>query len=296
MNSQLTLRYILGLLACLSSTVVANSNELPPPEPLTSQEIQEYAASTAERVHHVAQSILAISSEEETYENTLSPWNRLTVQVLQDLDTLQSLAESDAPCNETAAQSLEDLDGFLSQTLNSAYLHQKLAQYAQKLIQDDTSDLFQKYIAMRLINNRRWDPVYLHSSAENEVSWDADFLLFNFDPTLIEEVSHADLAQSVASANADVVYLSDVDCDEDAYDAYQALEKDYAHFVYLPSHSRTRLNNGLLIASKRSLGDIELNTLKVLPIKSHKDKDRDDNKPGGSFRGGVKGEWGMEKG
>lgn len=253
MSLLLIIRSVLGLAVCISSTVIASIGEMPEfEEPVSYEEIQEYVVATAARVNQVAQAILAIPYEEHTYENTLRTWNQLTIQLSQEINELQFHAD---------AQSVDELNAFLSQILDFPYLHQTLEVCAEKLLQDNTIDVFQKYIAMRFFNKRWQEPVYFHRSAQEEMGWDANFTLLNFDPILIEEIQDDHLAQSAASANADVVYIPNIDSDEDAYAVYQALEREYAHLIYLPPNFRSCRKNGLIIASKHSLEQIQLNEI-----------------------------------
>jgi endonuclease/exonuclease/phosphatase family metal-dependent hydrolase len=230
---------------------------------ISSSEIQEYASDVAENIRKRAEAILSVPFDQQTFENTLKPWNRLSAQLFQDFNTLDALAKPSLPSIAAASQALDELYAYLLKITQDPQLYQALMGCSHKIAHDDAElDPFQRYIANRFINNGSNEPVYLHGSSEEKSNSARDLTILNLKSGFLPEGQASDLARTILSENADVV------CIQDVYDLYEVLQDDYAHFIYAPSSAILDLqephhDGGLLIASKYQLEQAQFNLLQA---------------------------------
>lgn len=77
MKAQLSLAYILGFATFISRASLVMAIQTPASERLSSiQEAQEYTTHAEENASQVTKSILSISQDQHSYENTFSPCNQ----------------------------------------------------------------------------------------------------------------------------------------------------------------------------------------------------------------------------
>lgn len=252
----------------------------------TSREIEEYATDTVENIRRVACTILSTPSDEQTFENTLRPWNRLSAQLSQDLDDLHALSRLDVPSRETAAQVADGLQAYLWEVDQSLELSQALIDCSMGIAQNPELDPFQRYIGARFVRGASNEPVYFSGSLEEGFPA-RDYAAFSMKTGSLKEAQVANLAHRILSANADAIYVQEVAADIDAYDLYEILRAHYAHFVYVPPSSITNRKSGVLIAAK-----CRRDLPKILLTRSHADSGRG----GASGEVGITGSWGNGNG
>lgn len=252
----------------------------------TSREIEEYATDTVDNIRRVASAILSTPPDEQTFENTLRPWNRLSAQLSQDLEALNELSRLDVPSSETAAQVADGLQAYLWEVDQSLELRQTLIDCSMGIAQNPALDPFQRYIGARFVRGAFNEPVYFSGSLE-EGCPARDYAAFSLKTGSLRETQVTNLAHQILSANADAICIQEVGADVDAYDLYKSLRAHYAHFVYVPSSSVNHRKNGALIAAKFR-GDLP----KILLARSHGDSGRG----GASAEVGVSGSWGNGNG
>ncbi|HEY2811695.1 MAG TPA: hypothetical protein VGJ00_09965 [Rhabdochlamydiaceae bacterium] len=249
------LPYILGLTVCLSAAAIATPvKALVHQESFAADEIQECEVQIVSLVNQFTDSVYSLPNTQHSYDNALHLWDQLQGDLQYEFSRLEKIAASHSPYSETATQAIDDLDKFASQNLNDSRLHKILTTVSEGLLQDSASDSFQKYIALSYLQGSHLTPAYLQGASQEKTSEDAHFSLFNLDLALFDDTQDfKDIAKS-AFEDADIVYIQSIAGAENAHDLYKALQQDYAHFIYLPSHSHQK--DGLLVASKYSLNRV----------------------------------------
>jgi hypothetical protein len=310
---------ILGAVVSLSQAFANTKEEECFLQSYSIQDVQEYTICIEDKINKAAESILSISTEEQTFENTIRPWNRLLEELSKNFHTLITIEKMNSHSSAIASQAVDYLQTSLVKKLKENNLYHALLNCSQKIVNDNETNSFQRYIAEHFINNSWYKSVYLHE--ENAL------LPENFETSTTLEGCVIEILES----NADVVYIPKTTIDQ-AYDLYKGLRERYPHFIFcsLPATSEFPglcEDQGVLIASKSQLineesisGPFDLNpptilttlnhisalqytdiqkvnaiaknVFKVLPVKSRKD----DDKTGGSIEGGVSGKWGDGKG
>ena len=252
----------------------------------TSREMEKYAIDIVEKINKTALIILSTPPDQQTFENTLRPWNRLSAQLAQDLDVLDALSKVDVSSSVTASQLYDELHAYLFEVAQNSELRQTLINCSLSIAHNSELDPFQRYIGARFVTDDCNEPVYLCGTAEEQNSSATDYTVLNLESGSLTEVQVSDLAHKILSENVDAVCIQEVASEDHAYVLYKGLYKNYAHFVYVPpspasSLSGNQRKHGRLIASK--FGN---NAVKILLAKSNKDRD-DDRKAGGSYEAGV---------
>lgn len=295
MRSQFSLCGILGSVIFISQlTLNASAIEEQNVSFATSREIENYGIDTVEKIRSTALTILSIPSDKQTLENTLRPWNQLSMQLSQDLEALNALSKLDVSISKTAYQVYDGLQSYLLEVTQNPELWQMLINCSQNISQNPELDPFQHYIAARFVQNVSNEPVYLAGNVTEERDSPAtDCIVFDLKAEALDESKVSNLARKILLEDADAICIQEVD-EEDANDLYQTLRRNYAHFVYVPSSSALNSSSnhrekGMLIAGKFR-GD----PLNIILARSH--KDRDDQRGGVSGEGGVTGKWGDGKG
>lgn len=295
MRSQFSLTCILGSAVFISQLALNVSVAAEPRASFaTSTEIEKYAIDTVENIRKTAFTILSTPPNEQTFENILRPWNRLSAQLSQDLDALHALSRLDVPSSETAAQVADGLQAYLLQVDQNPELRQTLIDCSLGIAQNPELDPFQRYIGARFVRDASNEPVYLCGSAGEGNSPAKDCTVFSLKSGSLKGTQVSDLAHKILSENADAICVQEVAAEDDAYELYKILRTHYAHFVYVPSSSASsslgnHRESGLLIAGKFR-GDLP----KILLARSH--RDRDNERGGASGEVGVSGSWGDGKG
>jgi hypothetical protein len=200
--------------------------------------------------------------------------------------------------------------------------------HAELIAKDETAHPFQRYLATCFLQNDWSQAVYLAGFSENKPSSENDMTILSIElyPQNQETINH------IFSVNPDVVHVSRVNF-EYASQLYDILQEEYPHFIYVPDGklfiaSKYVLSleelekatiptviSGLpatLTAIKRNYSPsyqsqrnvnaskIEMlgknSTFKILPVRSRRDRDEKDDRPGGSVEFGAKGKWGDGEG
>jgi hypothetical protein len=114
MKPQFSLTCILGSSILFSQLASGISVASEPQVFLTTdKEVQEYTNGIAENIRKTAEAILSIPHDQQTFENTLRPWNRLATQLTKDFNTLDVLGKLDSPSITIASQVSADLQDYL---------------------------------------------------------------------------------------------------------------------------------------------------------------------------------------
>ncbi len=270
MKSQFVLTCILGsaiFTSQVAPVVALESSSLNQPASLTTSiEVQEYVRNVAENVYKTAEAILSIPPEDQSFENTLKPWNELSARLSQDFKILNVLAESHSSCSSAAFQALEDLDGFLTKITQNPQLHRAFHSCCHRLSNDDRLNPMQSYMVSCFLQNSFNEPLHLRGSSEEKNNSETNFTVLDFEPDFFLDRKASDLARKIFSVDADVICIRQVSAD-DAYDLYETLREGYVHFIYVspcanlldPSKHRV----GLLIASNYSVEKIRFNRFQM---------------------------------
>lgn len=289
MRSQFSITCILRSAIFISPLILSSSAAAEPGIFFTaSEEVEKHATDLVENIHNIAVNILSVPPEEQTFENTLKPWNRLSAELSQGLDALNALSNLDLSSSATAVEVYNKLQAYLLEVTQNPELRQALINCSLSIAHNPKLDPFQRYIGARFIKNNSNELVYLCGAEEGQNTFTTDYTVLNITWGSITEAQVSELAYKILSENAGVVCIQEVAADDYAYDLYKVLHKNYAHFVYVPPSLNLaghRQKNGMLIASKFG-GD----GLEVLLARSH--KDRNEDRGGASLEGGFRGSWG----
>jgi hypothetical protein len=290
MKSQFGLTCILRSAFLISQLTLNVFVSAEPKVLINSTAIEERAIAIAENINKTAIAILSISSEEQTFENTLRPWNRLSAQLAQDFDALDALSNPDFSDSVTASQASDQLHAHLLEVTQNPEFNQILMNCSLNAAHNTELDPFQRYIGARFVNNGSDEPVYLLGTAEEQSSSEIDYSVLNLRSGPLAEDQVSDLARKILAENPDAVCIQEVAADDEAYILYEALQKNYTHFVYAPPSPILRLSrndrkSGTLIASK-----FGADALEILLARSH--RDRSDDRGEASIGGGIRGSWG----
>jgi len=110
MKSQFSVACILGSAIFISQLPLSVSVSAEPKVSFTtSREVEKYAIDIVENINKTALTILSIPSDQQTFENTLRPWNQLSAQLSQDLDALSKI---DFPSDATSSQVYDELNAY----------------------------------------------------------------------------------------------------------------------------------------------------------------------------------------
>ena len=266
MKPQFSLTCILGSAIFFSQLASAASITAEPQVSLmTSKEISEYASGIAENIRKTAIAILCVPPGEQTFENTLRPWNRLSAQLAQDFNTLDALGKLDSPSDILASRISDNLHAYLLEVTQNPEFQQTLINCFLDITNNTELNSFQRYLGARFVKNGSNEPVYLRGSSEEQNTSTTDFIILNLKSGSLATSEISDLANKILSENADVVCIQEVLADDHAYDLYETLEGNYAHFIYVPPTAAFDLPGsgcvgGMLIASKYRMEQTQFNT------------------------------------
>jgi hypothetical protein len=110
----------------------------------TSGEIEQYAIDTVEHIRQTALTILTIPSDDQTFENTVEPWNRLCIQLARDLDELDVLSQRDGSFSETVSQVSDGLRAYLLEVARNPELRQAFVNCCLSNAQSPEFDPFER--------------------------------------------------------------------------------------------------------------------------------------------------------
>jgi hypothetical protein len=127
MKPQFSLTCVLGSAIFLSKLTLGDSVAAEQRVSLkTSGEVEECARGIAENIRKTAEAILCIPLEQQAFENTLRPWNRLSAQLSQDFNVFDALSKLDSSSSIIASQISDDLKAYLLEVTQNLDLRQTL--------------------------------------------------------------------------------------------------------------------------------------------------------------------------
>ncbi len=245
--------------------------------------MEQYAQDAVDNIQKTAAAILDVPVEEQTFENTLRPWIRLSEKLVQKFDELSELDQ------QKASQISDYVHEYLAEVARNPELHQALMNCSVNGVHNEELNAFQRYIGARFIKNDSNEPVYFRGSAEELETSSVDFTVLTLKS---DSPLDSGFSNKILSDNADLVCIQAISSDDQAYDCYETLETTYAYFLYVPpavglNRLENRSEKGMLIASKYQMERSPCNTFlkggfRILPIRSHNDRDNDRG-AGGSF-------------
>ena len=116
--------------------------------------------------------------------------------------------------------------------------------------EDETNNLFQRYLGNCHTNALVNQPVYSWTGFQGNYPSASDVIILDLDPPSSMPVN--DVAEQILYGNADVVHLKNIPTNI-ASQLYELLQQQYAHFIHVPIQEK-----GLFIASKYPLKDAEV--------------------------------------
>lgn len=194
-------------------------------------EIQKYAREITQNAYQMIEKILSIPSDQQTFENTLRPWNQLKGDLASSFKQLNELAEGSS-LSVAASQAMQDLRVFLMEISQDAELHDALIGYSLKINHNPAATPFERYIANQFLSNNRGEFAHLRGSVQEKNTNEIDFTILNLKSADFPIDQTLDLAKKISLAHADVICIHEIS-PNDAHDVFQALQEDYAHFLYL---------------------------------------------------------------
>ncbi len=232
---------------------------------VTSKEVEEYASGIAEKIRRTADAILCVPTDQQNFENVIRPWNQLSAQLSQEFSALNAFGDQEDTSNITASQSFNDLKAYWLEVSQNPQLQQILMNCSLNTDQQFRLDPFQRFIGARLIKMSSNAPIYLSGISEEQSSSSTDFSVLNLKSGALLAGQAAELANRILSENVDVVCIREVIADDHAYELYEILKENYAHFIYVPPTSTLDLisfhgGSGMLLASKYQMEETNFNT------------------------------------
>ncbi|MDR3624559.1 MAG: endonuclease/exonuclease/phosphatase family protein [Chlamydiales bacterium] len=205
--------------------------------------------------------ILSTPSDQQTFENSLYLWNKLSSQIYKQFNMLHEATKSNVPEeSEMATWALEELRAIaldLSQNDNLSHILLSAAKQERK---DDSITSFRSVIAEGYIQNK--GAKYIH----NWVSNSSNEKICQNNELSATTLSTVNLAKDSLPTNVDILCIQEIFYD-DVYEVYQLLlGHAYDHIIYFrPCNIRLDLSpsdqytGGMLIASKYPLTEIQVN-------------------------------------
>jgi hypothetical protein len=222
-------------------------------------EMQEYVCDIAHSAYKTVDSILSLPPDEQTFDNTLKPWDQLISQLSRTFNTLNELVESQAPLASLAFRSLKDLSQLASDIHQNRVLCQTLLSSSEKALKDTSLNAFQHHLASCFVTNNFNTPLYIKGALSEKQRPDKRFTVLELDGLSFLENYEPGTSGDNYLSHADILCIHGVFGEDAAYQAYEALQKSYAHFIYVNSNSsplrfpKEVSSGSLLIASKYSL-------------------------------------------
>ncbi len=122
-----------------------------------------------------------------------------------------------------------------------------------QLFANETTSLFQRYLATSEVQDIEDQPVYLRNSSREKAPSYTDLTILNVDLPSIMKIQ--DVAERVLYGDADVVHLRNISA-QSASHLYENLKQNYAHFIHVPNK-----DSGMFIASKYPLSEAAVSQL-----------------------------------
>ncbi|MGE5196267.1 MAG: endonuclease/exonuclease/phosphatase family protein [Anaerolineae bacterium] len=224
-------------------------------------EIQEYTREITQNVYQIIEKILSIPADQQTFENTLRPWNRLKGDLASSFNQLNALAEGSF-FSSVAHQAIEDFRMVFTEISQDNQLYEALIVCSQKINHNPASTPFELYIANQFLSNNRSELSHIRGSAQEKNTNETDFTVLNLKSADFPRGQALDLVKIISLANADVICIHEISVN-DAHDVFHALQDDYAHFLYLDADSAvfhfSEYRGGILIASKCNIEKARFN-------------------------------------
>ena len=232
---------ILSQLAC-GLSLEANNHSLK-----IHQELQEQAIHSAELVRLTADTTASIPEEDQTFENTLKPWIRLTAQIPSEL---HYLIENEIQQNPA--------------------LSLALLKFAHNAPHNSRLNNYQRYLTHRFLNNAQ-QPVetnfiYLKGSSEEKTNTQSDFKILNFDADSFIDDQMSTFIEKIKLSDGDIIIMQNLTAADDVSTLSQLLKKDFAHF-YIFEGPNTSCP--YMIASKYKLENVQFTPFDTTQYNSH---------------------------
>lgn len=219
-------------------------------------EVQEYVRNVKEDAIKTIDEILAVPNHQQSFENTLRPWNRLTAQISRGINRLKERAES-VSTHSIISQSLSDLYLFSLELSKNTDLVKTLVNCCHKVAMSSQVDQFQHYLARRMLQKDLSGPLNIEMPFKKPDQTISEIKILTMQFPCRFEDGVQTLSEEILAQQADMVYIQDIFADEDAYRLYQNLQKDYPNFIYMSPSAEDLLNSpnrkpqiGWLVASK----------------------------------------------
>lgn len=226
-------------------------------------EIQECSREIAQNGYRMIEKILPIPSDQQTFENTLRPWNQLKEDLTSSLKQLNEFAER-ASLSVNAIQTMQDLREFLMEISQDGGLHEALIGCCQKINHNPISTPIECYIANQFLSDNRCEFAHLRGAVQEKYTNEIEFTILNLKSADLLIGQALDLAKKISLKNADVVCIHEISANT-AHDLFHALQDDYAHFLYLDADSAVfdflEYQKGTLIISKSKIEKAQFNRI-----------------------------------
>lgn len=231
-----------------------------------------YVQEEGRNICQLAEELMNIPLELQTFENTFKPWIQFTSKYSAFLVYLKHLSQENFFSMRSIDREIQYLQTFLSgQVFQNSDLHGLLVSYAERELIDKSLSNYQRYLIQCLLREANKGqsnaaPYFHLNGISSTIHSHGSFAVFNLNmQSLLETpVSLELLSESILSTNADVICLQEVFDDQIIYSLYEQLKDRYTHF-YVEIGPRSfgfsfdplSLPSGLFIASKYAIENPE---------------------------------------
>ena len=242
---------------------------LPPQEssfPETTWEMREQVCDVGGFIYQTMEDIMSVPVDEQTFENTLGLWFRSSSKLSQTLNMLHKLIEFKSPLASLAHQSSNDLCALSLDAYHNPTLYQILLDCSTKAFDDSSLNPLQQHLAKCFIENDFGVPLHIQGKMLKKHNDSKRFTILNLEDLSSLKNCDPNVLWDVYLSDADIVCINGVFNEDAAYQAYEILQQNYAHFIYLNSDISSLKTlqessvGSLLIASKYALEINEINT------------------------------------
>lgn len=266
MKPRLIYRWILGSFAFysqLSMSFAFEKTSIVEPFYKSTMEIQEDLSEVTESIKKTVQDLLILTPNQRTFENTLMPWNEALAQLRRSINLLNAIATTQSFQSPATFEMLGNFHSLLIEIAQCSQLSDILIGCAEKSLQEQELNPFQRYIARHFLSNDASEYIHVLGTAQEKESDEVGFTILSLNPLDGLRSNSSDLARRILSTNADVICIQETYA-HDACNLYEVLHSSYAHFLYMDADvaALPMLNydnlGGFFIASKFPLERIQL--------------------------------------
>lgn len=239
--------------------------------PLTQKDVEKYVQYAEQNVQNTINNLVAIPAEEQTFANTMDPWNRLAGDLLVNFSTLTFVTQADLPSKSAAIQAMQKLQSFLFVTLmQNKELSRSLLNYTESALYNCPSlsgyehyvlqcllesceknqilnDEKEKVAELKALNieNEQVPFIYKKGSAQEKSNINSDLSILTLNTCFLPgkltflwggvaswKDRLSSMSEKILSSNADVVCLQEVFYEDAAKALYEKLKGTYAHFYF----------------------------------------------------------------